>query len=334
MSTTFSNLMQFALDLQSSSSGLSKEQLMDRYNERTGGETISVRTCDRWLSHLMDLGLEVEYTDRDGEHYNKKYYKLKHLPTKGLDLTDDERSALERYLANPNIDANTDKFIRRGISKILADREPLTKTILHKTQELIDQTAHTGSVQPKMKIDETQIAIIEKAIQYQQIISFKYKTQTSKRGTQTKTLPLGLLFGRFGYLVCLGMSEKPIIYRLDLLQDVKETDKVGVRPLTFNFKKWCAESFGIFHGDKMINVVIEFSPKVSERASKITFHPSQKMKFWKDKTLRLSLKCKGWREIIYEVLHPDYLGEVKIIEPQELKDEFKNYIKKCESVVS
>ena len=51
------------------------------------------------------------------------------------------------------------------------------------------------------------------------------------------------------------------------------------------------------------------------------------MKFWKDKTLRLSLRCKGWREIIHEVLHPDYLGEVKIIQPKELKDEFKNYIK-------
>ena len=167
-----------------------------------------------------------------------------------------------------------------------------------------------------------------------QMITFKYKTQKGKKATQTTTLPLGLLFGRFGYLVCLGMSEKPIIYRLDLLQDVKETDKVAVRPLTFNFKKWCAESYGIYHGDKMINVEIEFSPKVSERASKIKFHQSQKMKFWKDKTLRLSLRCKGWKELIHEILHPDYLGEVKIIQPQELKDEFKSYLKKCESVVS
>ena len=100
-----------------------------------------------------------------------------------------------------------------------------------------------------METNETQIAIIEKAIQLQQKITFKYKTQTSKRATNTTTMPLGLLgFGRFGYLVCLGMSEKPIIYRLNLLQDVKETDEIAVRPLEFNFKKWCAESFGIYHG--------------------------------------------------------------------------------------
>ena len=181
-----------------------------------------------------------------------------------------------------------------------------------------------------METNETQIAIIEKAIQLQQKITFKYKTQTSKRATNTTTMPLGLLgFGRFGYLVCLGMSEKPIIYRLNLLQDVKETDEIAVRPLEFNFKKWCAESFGIYHGDNTINVEIEFSPKVSERASKIKFHPSQKMKFWKDKTLRLSLRYKDWKEIIHEVLYPDYLVEVKIIQPKELKDEFKKYIKKC-----
>jgi len=334
MSTKERDLILLATDLQSSSVGLTKRQLKERVEARTG--TIpSTRTLDRWLASLSVLGIEIDYTLSEQEHWNTKVYKLKSLPNSLLHLDEDERSSLERYLANPNIDTNTDKIVRQAISKVLATQdEPLSRTILHKTQELIEQTGYSGNIQPRITIDETQMAIIEKAIQLQQKITFKYKTQTSKRATQTTTLPLGLLFGRFGYLVCLGMSEKPIIYRLDLLQDVKETDKVGVRPLTFNFKKWCAESFGIFHGDKTINVEIEFSPKVSDRASKINFHPSQKMKFWKDKTLRLSMRCKGWREIIHEVLHPDYLGEVKIIQPQELKDEFKDYIKKCERVIS
>ena len=334
MSTKERDLILLATDLQSSSVGLTKRQLKERVEARTGKKP-STRSLDRWLASLSVLGMEIYYTLSEQEHWNTKVYKLKNLRSGLLHLDEDERCSLERYLANPNIDTNTDKIVRQAISKVLATQdEPLSRTILHKTQELIEQTGYSGNIQPRITIDEIQMAIIEKAIQLQQKITFKYKTQTSKRATQTTTLPLGLLFGRFGYLVCLGMSEKPIIYRLDLLQDVKETDKVGVRPLTFNFKKWCAESFGIFHGDKTINVEIEFSPKVSDRASKINFHPSQKMKFWKDKTLRLSMRCKGWREIIHEVLHPDYLGEVKIIQPQELKDEFKDYIKKCERVIS
>ncbi len=333
MSTKFRDLLLFATDLQSSSIGLTKEQMKERIEARTDIKP-STRSLDRWLASLEELGLVTNYTLSELEHWNTKVYKVKNVPNSLLHLDQDERSSLERYLANKTIDTNTDKTVRQALTKVLATQEPLTKTILHKTQELIEQTAHTGFIQPSISIDNTQIEIIEKAIQLQQIITFKYKTQKGKKATQTTTLPLGLLFGRFGYLVCLGMSEKPIIYRLDLLQDVKETVKVGVRPLDFNFKKWCAESYGIYHGDKMINVEIEFSPKVSERASKIKFHKSQKMKFWKDKTLRLSLRCKGWKELIHEILHPDYLGEVKIIQPQELKDEFKNYIKKCESVVS
>ena len=44
--------------------------------------------------------------------------------------------------------------------------------------------------------------------------------------------------------------------------------------------------------------------------------------------------CRGWKELIHELMHPDWLAHIKIIQPQELKDEFKNYLKKCESVVS
>ena len=74
--------------------------------------------------------------------------------------------------------------------------------------------------------------------------------------------------------------------------------------------------------------------KFQKEQVRLSFTPSQKMKFWKDKTLRISLKCEGWKEIIHELLHPDYLGEIKIIQSQELKDEFKDYIKKCERVIS
>ena len=220
MSTKERDLILLATDLQSSSVGLTKQQLKERVEARTG--TIpSTRTLDRWLASLSVLGMEIDYTLSEQEHWNTKVYKLKSLPSGLLHLDEDERSSLERYLANPNVDTNTDKIVRQAISKVLATQdEPLSKTILHKTQELIEQTGYSGNIQPRITIDETQIAIIEKAIQLQQKITFKYKTQTSKRATQTTTLPLGLLFGRFGYLVCLGMSEKPIIYRLDLLQDV------------------------------------------------------------------------------------------------------------------
>ena len=72
-----------------------------------------------------------------------------------MHLDEDERSSLERYLASKNVDANTDKIVRQAISKILSTQEPLSRTILHKTQELIEQTGYTGNIQPRISINET-----------------------------------------------------------------------------------------------------------------------------------------------------------------------------------
>ena len=100
--------------------------------------------------------------------------------------------------------------------------------------------------------------IIEQAIEGLTEIRFKYKTQTSKTATQKQEKPIGLLYGRFGYLVCLGYRDKPIIYRLDLLEEVTSTTQFFVKPEKFNFKEWCNDSFGIYHEDEKIRVVIEF----------------------------------------------------------------------------
>ena len=69
-----------------------------------------------------------------------------------------------------------------------------------------------------------------------------------------------------------------------------------------------------------------FSPKISIYAEKIKFHPSQHTVWQKDNSLKMYFKCKGWKELFHELLHPDWQGEVKIIHPPELKDAAKEYL--------
>ena len=38
--------------------------------------------------------------------------------------------------------------------------------------------------------------------------------------------------------------------------------------------------------------------------------------------------CKGHWELIHELLHPDWLGNVVIEEPEELKQEYEAYLSK------
>ena len=46
------------------------------------------------------------------------------------------------------------------------------------------------------------------------------------------------------------------------------------------------------------------------------------------------LKCRGHWELIHELLHPDWLGNVKIEKPEILRQEFKAYLSKCEAAIN
>jgi len=48
--------------------------------------------------------------------------------------------------------------------------------------------------------------------------------------------------------------------------------------------------------------------------------------------LIVELYCQGHRELIHELCHPDWLGQVKIISPESLRFEFDEYIKNLRSV--
>ena len=70
---------------------------------------------------------------------------------------------------------------------------------------------------------------------------------------------------------------------------------------------------------------LRFSKKVASRAAKITFHSSQQMTQRSNGELTLTWNCRGHREMIWQLLHPDFVGEVEIEEPSTLKDEYREY---------
>jgi hypothetical protein len=50
--------------------------------------------------------------------------------------------------------------------------------------------------------------------------------------------------------------------------------------------------------------------------------------------LAVELKCKGHRELIWELLHPDWLGNVIIEQPEQLRIEYSEYLERAEAAVS
>ena len=216
----------------------------------------------------------------------------------------------------------------------MAGAGPLSGGLKATLDELIERTAHTATMEPTSIISKTQMSLIETSIEGRTEIKFKYRSQTAKKSSVRAVRPLGLLYGRFGYLCAGTASRGAAIYRLDLLEDVQATNTPFEPNPNFNFKSWTSESFGIYHGDELIKVKLRFSKAVASRAEKITLHPSQVVSNGRKGTLIVALKCRGHRELIWELLHPDWLGQVEIEEPKALKGEYTEYLERAKRTVA
>ncbi|MDC6458108.1 WYL domain-containing protein [Alphaproteobacteria bacterium] len=251
------------------------------------------------------------------------------MPSALLLLEPTERSALERHLQ-----ALPDGVEARAITKVLADNEPLTAVGKDRLDSLINATAHTGNVSPRTVIDETQMRVLEKAIEDGAEVKFKYRAQKAKSAVLRQVKPLGLLFGRFVYLVASTGNRAPISYRADLLENVEITDTHFEPKKDWDFKKWANESFGVFHGDALWNVKIRFSKDVAKRAEKVQFHPSQKISHGRNGSLVIEMRCRGHRELIWELLHPDWIGHVTIESPEGLQKEYLGQLDRAKLAVN
>ena len=160
--------------------------------------------------------------------------------------------------------------------------------------------------------------VLEKAIEGFEEVKFKYRAQKAKSAVLRQVRPLGLLFGRFTYLVASTGNRAPISYRLDLLENVELAN----------------ESFGVFHGDALWNVKIRFSKDVAKRAEKVQFHPSQKISHGRNGSLVIEMRCRGHRELIWELLHPDWIGHVKIESPEGLQKEYLGQLDRAKLAVN
>ena len=242
-------------------------------------------------------------------------------------LQSNERAALERHLQTL-----PEGIAAMALTKLLGNQKPLSKHLAIDEEELINRTAHIDRTGPRTQANEAQMAIFERAIQGFEKLEIRYRALGRHRASWRTVDPLGLLFGRFGYLVA-ARGGIPVTYRLDTIEEVKPTGTIFEARTDWNLKNWAADSFGIYHGDDILEVHLRFTGEAAKRAEKVRFHRSQKMRRVRG-GLVVELHCQGHRELIHELCHPDWLGQVQIEAPESLCVEFKDYLEQLRSVTS
>lgn len=312
--TKLRDLLDLATELQASSIGLTISEMMER-TER------SRATVERMLAGLYDLGLEPKASVLEGDHHLTKRWRLETKLNGALfEVTSQERSALERL--HQSLESGPS---RTALGKVLAEQRSLSRHIAIDQQTLIDRTAHIGSIGPRTRSNDTHMALLETCIQGFERLNLCYRAAGKAKASWRIVEPLGLVFGRFGYLVARSRGMR-ITYRLDLIEGIEQTGEYFEPGKRDEFKAWVEESFGIFHGDKRLNVRLRFHGEAAKRAENVSFHPAQRMRKGRGKTLIVEMSCRGHKELIHELLHPDWIGQVQIEAPDELKQEFLDYL--------
>ena len=335
---TNARVMDLILDMSSRTAGMTTAEITQKY-------AIDRATAGRWLTSVTtDYGYEVYEIDRLWEdHHRTKRWKIRRygdpellgLPemdqarAKGLQfhrhLDSVERRQLERLRDRLEGDEKT------GLTKLLADAVGLDGLAME-TERLISQTAYTASVGVKIKPDEEALQTIEYALSNSNPLTIKYRAPNKLRATTRTVRPLGILYGRFPYLVAsrslTGKIGLPIQYRIDLIQEAEEVDDETFElPDGYDFKAWANESFGVQHG-RVHTFQLTFKKSIADRARAVQFHPSQKVisKSNREGEYVIEITCSGHQEVFHELCHPDWLGRVSLRGEPDLMDEYGRYV--------
>ena len=292
-------LLKFIACLQADRFGRTVTELMQEME-------CSRRTVVRLLEELRNWNLIERKGVRDSDHWlTIRYSLVGALPASMLALRGVDIASLNSLLET--LPSGSE---RQALTKLLAAQNLAGVSASIDQETLIERVSYLGRVGPKTTISQHILTTIETAIQGFERLSLVYQTPHRGKTTARTVEPLGLIYSRFGYLVAReGQTIKT--FRFELIEEVQKTggffDAEG-----FNLKSWAAQSFGVFHGDAIKTWKITFSPKVAARAQSVSFHPSEKKTLLADGSLLVTLRCRGERELRYELAHPDWDGQVTI----------------------
>ena len=167
------------------------------------------------------------------------------------------------------------------------------------------------------------------AIKLNQYVTFDYASFVSGELKPRKVIPLLLKqYRNRWYLISFDESKQDYItYALDRIEDFEVSKEIAVRPTGFNPDNYFKYAVGITSGNATPDeVLLEVGTVAAKYLDSLPIHPSQKIKEMKDDYFVFSLKVSVTEELIREIL--SYGGEIKVLQPDSLKEEISKRAKK------
>ena len=277
------------------------------------------RTAERMRDAIQEVFGQLEFRD-DGR--KKRFY----IAARGLDRfvrtpTIDELTELENAARALEAGQAPDRAahlhsLRDKIGASLRDED--RRVLSLNVEDQIRAEAFACQVGPRPMSAPSVLSSLRQALLDQRVIRFNYGGDDGEPPRWRKVVPYGLLFGPRYYLVASVKSRPgPVLFRLDMIHDVKVTEELGSPPEAFNLKTYAERSFGVFQ-EEPEDVVLRFAPSAARDARAYLFHPTQSLVDEPDGSLTVRFHAGGLKQIAHHLM--TWGPTVTILAPPRLQE--------------
>jgi predicted DNA-binding transcriptional regulator YafY len=210
-----------------------------------------------------------------------------------------------------------------GLINQVQDRLTTRQEARTTAESFLEASGAALRVQPRVQAPSGLLGALQAAIAARRPIRFRYYLRRERKYRTYRVDPLGIIFHRFAYLVCINHKAKrggPRTFRISEIDRVEELPGQFLPPKNFQLNEFVQQSFGVYHGGELLDVVWRFKPSVADEAQKFQFHPNQTLEKEKDGSLVVKFSAKGDVEMCWELF--TWGSDVEIVSPQSLKDTY------------
>ena len=311
------DIIRLVMLMQNSWQGLSYQDIQDEFE-------VSRRTATRMKKIVDDL-FAVEEVENVSSPV-KKWRLSKQPLTKAVKFTAEEIAELENcksMMRNLNYTNRCDL-----LSEIMAKMVDINdnKSFKADVEALLEAEGYAIRQYPRFKLNLTTFNILSEAIKAMKYVAFSYENKKGEK-SDLKIQPYGIIYGEKTYLLGYNEAKKGFrTYHINEIKNLKIVDEYFDRNEKFNLKQYLSKSFGVYQ-EKPIKVKLLFSKEVKDAINNYNLHPSQKMKQNSDGTTTVTFEAGGKYEICWHLFR--WGKDVKIIEPQELKDTYEKLLNRA-----
>ena len=310
------DILRLAIDMQNSYQGFSIQDIQDEFE-------VSRRTAIRMKEVVERLFPNMEEVPQTLSRIKK--WRLNKTPlNKMISFTAEEIAELENcksMMKNMNYTNRCD-LLSEIMAKIYMINS--SKSVSTDVEALLEVEGYAVRQHPRYKTNLNLLNIISDALKSFKYIIFKYENNKGEVA-ELKVQPYGIIYGEKTYLLGYNVDKKGFrYYILHKIKEPKIINEYYEKDEKFNLKDYLKNSFGVYQ-EKPMKIKLLFSKEVKDGIKDYNLHPTQKQKQNSDGTTTVTFEAGGRYEICWHLFR--WGKNVKILEPQELKDTYTELLK-------